>query len=72
MSVAESDLRPLASIDIVPISDAMGAEVRIDPARPMDPATRQDELPTKQGIPGAPAASPPELLPAPALSAAGL
>ena len=39
---------------------------------PMDPATRQDELPAKQGLPGAPAASPPELLPAPALSAAGL
>jgi hypothetical protein len=38
---------------------------------PMDPATRQDELEDQELVPAVPAGSPPELLPAPSLSAAG-
>ncbi len=40
MSVAESDIGPSAAIEVVAISDAMGGEVRLDPARPMDGATK--------------------------------
>ncbi len=51
--------------------ESLGGGSRAVQLPPMDPATRQDELPTKEELPAMPGGSPPELLPAPALSAAG-
>ncbi|MFM1904146.1 MAG: hypothetical protein RLZZ440_2046, partial [Planctomycetota bacterium] len=48
--------------------EALGGGSRAVQLPPMDPATRQDELQDQESVP---AGSPPELLPAPALSAAG-
>jgi outer membrane protein TolC len=50
--------------------EAVGADARPRQLPPMDPATRQDELPAKEELPADPAggtpSSPPELIPTPA------
>jgi outer membrane protein TolC len=51
--------------------ESLGGGSRAVQLPPMDPATRQDELPAKEELPGRPDGTRPELLPAPALSAAG-
>ena len=51
--------------------ESLGGTSPVMQLPPMDPATRQDELPAKEELPGRPDGTPPELLPAPALSAAG-
>jgi hypothetical protein len=51
--------------------EALGGGSQAVQLPPMDPATRQDELEDQELVPAVPAGSPPELLPAPSLSAAG-
>jgi outer membrane protein TolC len=51
--------------------ESLGGGSRAVQLPPMGPATRQDELPAKEELPGRPDGTRPELLPAPALSAAG-
>ncbi len=55
--------------------ESVGADARPVQLPPMEPATRQDELPAKQELPATPGGArpgPPELLPAPAGSVSGL
>ena len=51
--------------------ESLGGGSRAAQLPPMDPATRQDELPAKEELPSRFDGSPAELLPAPALSADG-
>jgi outer membrane protein TolC len=54
--------------------ESVGADARPAQLPPLEPATRQDELPAKQELPAAPSGprpGPPELLPAPAGSVSG-
>jgi hypothetical protein len=52
--------------------ESVGADARPVQMPPMEPATRQDELPAKEELPASPSApATPELLPAPASSVSG-